>query len=331
MKRNIFFYLTIFCTMLLVACQKDIDIFIPDAGQQTSADTNWVNTITSTMPITQLKKALQLELHRDSTELNANISIVNNTASGLSCTFLPNTIVKQDGVTPVTGKVYLDMLLIKKKGDMIRMDKPTVSQGHVLASGGEIFVSVKQNGDELTIKPNGGYVRIKFADPAPNPAMKIFYGNETNPNQFTWNADSLQTSILSANLFYDIYSQKLRWINCDYFYDSAATSPKVKIAAKLPANYTNANSSAYLVFNNINAIMGMYGNATNRLFSTQNIPINKPATLIVISKQGSDYFMAKEHITTGVTNGTIGNLNQLVNMSPTKTTLQNIKDYLGTL
>ena len=326
--KNIATLFLISSILFLSACQKDTDVFIPDPGQITGPDTNWVANINAGMPVNILKNNLLLETFTDSIEVNANLVTINS-ASGLTCVFPPLCCQRPNG-TPVTGKVYLELLLVKKKGDMIRMAKPTSSNDRLLVSGGEFFIKMKKDGEELQLKP-GTFIQVKFADPAPSPLMKVFYGDESNANQFNWvPADSNGTAsqITAGNGFYQLYSRNLRWVNCDYFYDTTGAT-RVKVQTELPANFTNANTSVYMVFNEMKTVIGMYGDLATRKFISGKVPVGKPITVIVLSKQGDDYYLGKQITTSGL--NTVGNNNQHVTITPIKTPLADIKAYLGTL
>jgi hypothetical protein len=306
--------------LLFNACQKNIDDFVPDPLTN-APDTTWYNIITSTMPVTALQNDLKIKLATDSFEVNNTAA--DRSISGMQLLFTPNCCINSTGQA-VTGKVNVEALLIKDKGDMVLMNKPTSSNGQLLVSGGEIFISLNQNGQQLQLAPNAK-VYLRYADAVPNPQMKLFYGDETNPQQFNWVPGF--DSIRAGNQFYDIVSSKLRWINCDYFYDTTGTV-RSTVSAYLPFNYTNANTETFLVFKNIRSVLGMYGDVAEKRFISTKVPNNLAATVVAISKQGNDYFLGKEQITTGV-NVTAGN--QKVSLTPVKTSLADIKAFLATL
>jgi len=323
MRKKIFYTLLI-AGVLLSSCQKDLDLFVPDpiAG----FDSTWHNNIDNSMPVAGLKTALLLPIYKDSFELNAT-TVVLNTGSGLQCTFYPGSILTASN-TPVAGRIYIETQLLKAKGDMIRMGTPTTSNGKLLISGGEFFVRLTKNGQELQLAPNSRYY-IQYNDPSPSPLMRLFAGDQTNPAVFNWLplTDTLNT-VTAFNQYYQVSTNRLQWINCDYFYDTTGI-PQTIVSANLPANYTNANTTAYTVLNDMHAVVGMYGNATTRKFSTGRLPANKQVTVVIISKQGNDYFLGHEQVLTTGSAGTIGN--QSVTVTPVITTLDNIKTYLNSL
>ena len=67
---------------LLNACQKNTDIFIPDAGQLNGPDTAWTIAINSSIQINSLKSNLLIKPFVDSFEVNANVATVTGEAFG---------------------------------------------------------------------------------------------------------------------------------------------------------------------------------------------------------------------------------------------------------
>lgn len=333
MKRG----LTIIGWLIMMAvatsgCQKDIDIFIPDNTQ--GPDTTWYNAIADYMPVKALRVSLAPQTHLDSFEVNNNpVTIVS--PGGLTCRFPAQCCVTASG-QPVTGKVMVQLLLVKKKGDMIAAGKPTASNNRLLVSGGEMFVRLSQNGEELKLA-QGKSITLKYEETQPNQGMKVFYGDESNPDRFNWvPADSAGTSALlpvfTGNNFYELTSGQLRWINCDYFYDTTGVN-RVQVVASLSPVYTNANTITYLVFNNLRSVLGMYGNAATKKFQSGLVPIGQPVTIVVISKQDNNYFLGKQTIVTSpntIPNNPSSN-QQLINISPVSSSLAEIKAYLATL
>jgi hypothetical protein len=313
----------------MYSCEKDSDVFIPNVSATQGPDTNWYSIIADTMPVNAIKKVLFPEVYLDSIEVNANPAFI-TTPSGLTCSFPAFCCTNASG-QPVAGKVNVELLLIKKKGDMIRADKPTSSNGRLLVSGGEMFVKLSKNGQELKLAL-GKAIGLRYNDTPVLPGMNVFYGDESNPDRFNWNPSDSGGSVqpvISGNNFYELISTKLRWINCDYFYDTTGIA-RVQVGVNLAPQYTNANTTVHLVFANLRAVMGMYGNAVTRKFQSGKMPAGQQATIVLISKQGSDYYLGHEAFTTGPQPSSPAG-QQFIPVTPIKTSLADIKAYLSTL
>ena len=322
-------YNLIIAAFLLSSCQKDLDLFVP--GPSTGPDSTWYNTVTATMPVGTLKNKLLLNIQKDSFVLNSGTTTTVTTAAGLQCIFAAGVVLDPIG-QPVTGNINLETHLLKKKGDMIRMGTPTSSNGNMLVSGGEFFIRLIKNGVELQLATNG-HINVKYDDAPVSGLMSVFNAVETtSQSSFNWlpNMDSLNNQVNTFNQSYHVLCNRLHWINCDYFYDTTAATPRTTVSAILPAHYTNANTVAYTVFNDLRSVIGMYGNETTRKFKTGNLPSDKQVTVVIISKQGDDYYLGHQQaLTITPSAGTIGA--QQVMVTPVKTSFENIQAYLDTL
>ena len=326
MKTKIILLNLVLAVFLLTSCQKDIDIFTAD-NTTAGLDTNWVASVTDISPITALKNLLNKELTHDSIDAAAGGTF--HTSEGLTVIVTPQSLQMSNGQS-ATGKIYIETLLIRQKGDMVKADKPTTSFGRILISGGEIFIKARKDNEELHLAGGKG-IYIKYSDPSPSSLMKLFYGDESSVERFNWiKSDSLNGGIgisTQSNAGYEIFSTRLRWINCDYFADSSGT--RVNVTASMPADYTNANTSVYLVFKDINSVAGMYGDVVSKKFTSPKIPSGKSAVVISITKKGTNsYYLGHENIITGQTSN---NGIQTVILKPQPTSITDIKAYLSTL
>ena len=326
MKRSILIFFLLSTFILLNSCQKDVDLVVPN-GTTIGADTNWVATISASSPVSELKHALNRDFFTDSIDCSTGGTI--NTQEGLTLILPPQSLQLSNGL-PAAGKIYAESMLINQRGDMVKMDRPTTSNNRLLTSGGEIFVKLRKDAEELHLAP-GKRIYLKYADPSPSTGMRIFYGDENNPDRFNWlpNQDSagINTSIQGGFTGYELSSGNLRWINCDRFTDTSGT--RVNIVASLPIDYTNANTVVYLVFHDIKSVMNMYGDAATKKFSSPKIPSGKAITLVSITKKSSNsYYLGYENVISGQTGTTSG---QIVPLTPHPTSLPDIRVYLSTL
>lgn len=323
---KIFLFSYLLITMFaLVSCQKeDIDEFIPDPIS--GPDSTWYNIIDNTMPVSQLKSTLLMDLLQDSFPVNGTTLF--NANSGLQFLFPPESLSTLNN-QPVSGNVKLETHLLRKKGHLIRMGTPTVSNGKLMVSDGTIFVRFTQNGNELKVSPQRN-ISISFSNPYPSLQMRKFDGEVSSTTIFNWiqNPDSANNHVTISNQMYQVTTNTLRWINCGRIYENPVI-PETIVSAILPFNYTNANSIAFTVFNDMNSVAGMYGNASSRQFKTVRLPSNRPITVVVLSKQGNDYFMGHVQATTSSVPGTVSNT--AVTITPVITTLSNIISYLESL
>lgn len=327
MKIKAFILVLFTGSLLLSACQKDTDIFVPDPGQLNGPDTSWQNAITATMPVSVLKNNLSDEPYLDSFTVNANIATV-VTPFGMQVNFPPNCCATAVG-QPVTGKVQVEIKVVKSKGDMIRLNKPTTYNDSLLVTAGQIFIRLKKDGQILQLAPTIRY-NIHFVDLPVNTQMRLFFGDETNAERFNWlpNSDLLNNTLNPGTQAYEIYTNRLRWISVAYAPGLSATA-STAVTADIAPYFTNANTIAYTVFKDLRSVVAMHGDLNTRKFITGKMPAGKQITVVVISKQGNDYYLGYESATTVAS--TSGSPIQHVRIEPIKKSLSEILSYLSTL
>lgn len=313
--------------LLLNGCQKNLDEFIPDTGQPNGPDTTWHPVVTDTMPVFSLRNNLLLEIRKDSVDLtNSTVSIT--AASGVQCSIPGNTFITAAGL-PVTGRISIHTLLLRKRGELIRMGIPTTSNGRLLISGGAIFISVRKENTELLLAP-GAKIYFRYYDSPVLFNLKVFNSEQNSGPAFNWlpNADTINNRVSAANNYYDVLSNRLQWVSCNSFIDTTSIA-QTNISTRLPSNYTNANTTAYVSFDDFRSVAALNSNISSRLFTSSRLPVGKHVTLVVISKQGDDYYLGHQQTMTVSPTGTNGQ--QVVNITPIKTSLANIKLYLNSL
>ena len=217
-------------------------------------------------------------------------------SKGTEITIPPNAFKKADG-TPVTGNVTIELKELFEKSEMILSDKPTVSYGQILVSGGEFYISASQNGEELRL--NNTSLSVSTPTDSIDYNMNLFTGVSTDTG-FSWipanqgtNPDTMrfQTSFPYSYL-YEIDS--LGWINCDYFY----FDPKPKYDLNVNFSSRPNDVAVYFVFNQINSVARAYDWDNNLEFEGLQIPQGQSITVVAIGVDSNGkYYMASEDIT----------------------------------
>jgi len=329
MKIKTFILIFISGAFLLSSCQKNIDIFVPDPGQPNGPDTSWYSSITAAMPVTALRNSLLLEPYQDTITVNAAIASV-ATPLGIQINFPPNSCATAAGQI-VTGKVQVEVQVVKKKGDMIRLNKPsTTANDSLMTTAGNIFIRLKKDGQLLQLAP-GVRINIHYIDLPTVPLMSFFMGDETNPERFSWLPTPLPNidTIVVAPQSYEIYSSRLRWISVGSFVEVSNTAPRINVTADMLSQFTNANTIAFTVFKDIRSVVAMQPDVTSRKFITGKLPVGKQITVVAISKMGDDYYLGYESATTLLPPSNSGV--QHVRVVPVKRSLPEILSYLSSL
>lgn len=172
---------------------------------------------------------------------------------GTKITIFPNSLL--DGLgNIVSGNVNVELVEIYDRATMILANKPTMGKlanGDVspLVSGGEYFLKITQNGQELNSN-SGVYVQV----PTNNPdfGMKLFTGEIDANDNLLWTEteDSIIVEQDSAGgqftSSYNYIDNLWGWSNVDRFYSDPR--PKTTIKVKVPEGFDNTNTEVYITY-----------------------------------------------------------------------------------
>jgi hypothetical protein len=321
------FLLTLLTSLLLLgsqSCGKDSDEFIPGNSTTTvKSDTSWQEDLlklsdisSSIIPPLNIEK-LMIELAVDPVERDINaerggsMTTPDNVTVEFpanSCTTLSNHLC--------TGTLKVEILVLKKKGEFLLNNVPTISLGRQLISGGAVLVKVSQNGEEVKLTRNMSY-KVRF-QPTGNidTDMKLFDGKQLGRFNFIWTPiapisvgtipnvpvlniwrDSVQGRVTTG---YDLTLDRFSWINCDRFSGDSTTLTN-KFCVALPDTFTNQNTSVFVVFKEINSVVSLIGDGKVRQFcvptSYRGLPIGKLVTLITLSTVKDRIYIGKKDVT----------------------------------
>jgi hypothetical protein len=219
---------------------------------------------------------------------------------------------------PVTGTVTLELKEVTELSEMILNNAPTVSNGQILTSGGEVYVSVSQNGEPLKLDNNAGFFVTIAAPRGTTDSMTVFTGRDslgtivwTTAQADTVNsnvivpADSSQDSrdtsayyqsvgwaIVNRVNAYVVRCTKFGWINCDYF----ASYPNVcRLTTKCDTIYKTINTKVFFVIPATNSAGNFYVDS-NFDFFCSTLPNHTNLTLVAINYHDKKYYVAiKKH------------------------------------
>ena len=306
LMKNLAFIL--FLSLFMASCSKEnSDSFFPYTNNLVS-DTAWAQQVPPNSEGFRLMESLMTPPIHDS--LIGATGAVFNFPNHLQVTIPPNGLSFLNG-TVCTGNIRMEVVQLRRKGDMVRFSRPTTSYGKLLESGGSFFIRATNNGQELIVSPSA-IIKIKYRQPSPNQRMSIFYGVQnfnspfpigTNPG-FTWtpatdssfvNIFQQQDSLGAIIRGYELFIKKLRWVSAGYFIDS--TVPRTRVNVILPRNFTNLNTNVFAVFNNENIVVELNPEFSTRTFITVNIPTGKPITIVTLSKLGADLHLGTRQVT----------------------------------
>jgi hypothetical protein len=226
-----------------------------------------------------------------------------------------NACVYANNNQPCNGKVDIDFAVLKTKGDLINYDKPTISGGRLLASGGVVYVGARQGTREVKLAQNRK-IRIRFKSEKIEKTMQLFEGKTIDRFKFDWILINNNISATNVGLWvdtiqsrepkgYDFPCDRFGWMNCNKFVEDGNLTNKVAVTFT-DAFYTNKNSSVYLVFKDIMSVVKLEGNTTLRQFNMPNghkgIPIGSKVYVVSLSQVGEKSYLDIQDITIAATN-----------------------------
>lgn len=315
--------------LMVVACSKDRSIILEDV--KPSADTI-KKTPTDSVKVIKNIKDYSFSISNsqalfDSLAPKSEIFTINKasdlpvtTKNGMKVSFSIGDCINPNGKI-VTFPIELEVLALLTPKDMILHQKPTVSYGRLLTTGGEFLIKVRKDKEELNLRfYNGMKVSVPIKG-TPDAEMGLFYGQSTSDGRVEWlfsNPDSLrqrEREIWLGKGFYEVFPRTLGWINCDKFYNF--TGPKTKI--KFTSAYPDLNViKVFLYFPHIKSVMQVYTDTSG------DVPVGQAVKVICIAPT-----------TNGIWYSYIRDLNvsenQVVNIELTQTTEKAVLDYLKNL
>jgi len=340
--KKIVFIIGSLSALFFTACQKELSDNFTTYPNHPLNDTIWVRNVAGTASVHELADLLLPEIIVDSFEVSRDTTL--QYGDSLAISFTGGSCIGTGagggptGVLP-PGKVRLEILRLKKKGDYVKAFKPTTANGYLLETGGAFFIRVSKDGKELALAP-GATVKIRFSDiDEPKTNMQAFYGRESNPvsvsgidTAFNWVRDTDTTWLKTFQKSsqgtgpgvkgYELTVKNLRWSAAERYVDS--TRPKAKITAILPLNYTNKNTAVFAVFTDQKTIVNLRGDYASRSFAANNIPLGSKIKLITISKVGDDMYLGTKDISD------VGSV-VAYSIAPDKKSLKDILIFLNSL
>jgi hypothetical protein len=231
------------------------------------------------------------------------------------------------GNTVSTGSISIELKEIYSKGDMISSGIFPVAYSRPLVSGGEFYFVARQGGEDLTIKDTG---LVNFRLPynvTDTTPMSVFNSNlstlQSKSDTVYWGSAlrNVRTIDSSGIKQYYFTIDRMYWINCDYFMNSAL--PRTTVFASITDTIFNErNTMVFFALKNSRTAGRLY-QYPNKDFRVYNIPIDLDVTFIAIAERNGQYYMG--YADAKIVNGH----HQPLTVS--KCTLADIKTKLSTL
>jgi hypothetical protein len=200
---------------------------------------------------------------------------------------------EQWGSRIIQGNVQVEFIEIYTVADMLLMNKPTLAYSNgallPLQSGGEFFVSAKQNGFELA----KNYSIVTPPTTQLVSGMQVFTGDQAG-------LDSMGTATISPITWfqtparaitcadtggtrvgtYCLNFQSSSWCNIDRFFDTTKTIKPLKVV--VPTGLVPPNVQVYLTVVNVKSLVPLYLNQ-NSFTANYALKLGTEINIIVIA------------------------------------------------
>jgi hypothetical protein len=215
-------------------------------------------------------------------------------AKGTSIFIHANCLTSENGEL-LRGTVKLELKELYSKKEMILSNKPTVSNGKLLESNGEIFLNGTSNGKNLIINCEEG-ISVTLATPVISD-MEMWLGTIDDKGNMNWQKDSAVAAVSidpesnwNRELNYEDYNstvnnflfttKKFGWINCDRF--ATDTTEKVEMYIQLKNSFPKEYQTyVYVLFPDMNSVLPLYSGDGENYSAT--VPSGKEIKIICVS------------------------------------------------
>jgi hypothetical protein len=252
-----------------------------------------------------------------SQNFTVNVSNSDTTITGQKGTIVKipkNAFVTLNG-QPVNGGVKIELKEIFSKAEMVLSSIPTISDGKLLISGGEVYINATTvNGEPLKIDSMRTPTVQVPNNNNPQAGMTLFTGVQ-NGNTFNWKPVQVDTtsqtynpkdsirnyqhlpSFFQQDIYYVFTLQNFGWTNCDRFWNV----PNVT-SIKVDCQKFNSFANVYVVFKNLQCVMQLPLLPDGTLYISNsdgytNMPVGEEITIIAVALENSKSYYTMKDLT----------------------------------
>jgi hypothetical protein len=187
--------------------------------------------------------------------------------------------------------INIEIIEIFTPYDMIMNNKPTMSDGKPLLSGGEFHIKASLKGKEIKLDV-GKYLRIEADGIDVSSGMSVFNGTTISNGTVNWTLNTNQSNrvrprdSVGLNKGYDLFCDSLKWINCDRFINEQLIK-----CSFTPVNCPSVDSTAIFIhLTGRNSILRVSEFDNTNFYSSRLIAT--PATAVGICYKNNKLYAA---------------------------------------
>lgn len=221
----------------------------------------------------------------------------------------------------ITYPFDIEILELFTPKDMILHQMPTVSDGKLLTTAGQVRIRAYKDGKELQLNTINSTQITVPANGRPDGFMGLFYGLEDKGEFIDWYpADTSvrepnQVSFFSDKEKYTIFPSRIGWINCDKFYEFTEAKTAITFSSENPpVNYL----LIFLYFPDLKSVMQVNKGVSGM------VPVGRNVKIIAIGiTKEEEYYAAYQELTVQD--------KQKIEIKVSPTTKKALIEYLDTL
>ncbi|RYU95770.1 hypothetical protein [Emticicia agri] len=177
----------------------------------------------------------------------------------------------------VTYPFEIEVLELFTPKDMILHQMPTVSNGRLLTTAGELLIKAYKDGQELSIanRVNSTQINVPAKGGRVDGFMGLFYGEELKNGVVDWvpadtSRDGQGGVIFGEQDKYTIFPSRIGWINCDKFYDFTEAKTTISFTSETPSI---DKILVFLYFPDLKSVMQVYKSVSGQVPVGRNVKI----------------------------------------------------------
>ena len=204
---------------------------------------------------------------------------------------IPANALRDQNGAMVSGDVNIILKEIFNKRHMVLNNAPTTARGDLLESGGELFLSARQNGEELsTTRLIQARIPIG-SEVSASDSMEVFFGGLSLDGELVWELSADSSQVTEENGALNMAFSRFNWINADYFYGMSL--PTTTITA-VPTGATITDGMGFIVFDDINSVMRVP--LSSGAFEVSKVPVGMDAHIILLCMDANNLFVGIQEV-----------------------------------
>ena len=279
---------------VLAGCSEDYNRFIPESIE----------------PVGDINRLFSdLDIESTYYQFDAADGLATATESQNILIIPPSAFMDYNG-DPVQGTLLLEYKELDSKGDLIRMNRPSVTMEHVLEYASNQFIEVSK-GNEALLLQAGKTMEMRVPVEDATEKAELFIGQQSGNNFFWFEADEdpqLWDNVTIDN--WDWEQDGENWTDNGYVFESAnigwnsaavysTADDLIELCVNVSEEFNYRNTVVFAVYANKNTVVRLFGSEESSFCSDQygGLPSAEELIIVAIAEKGhGSYFLGSSSI-----------------------------------